>query len=156
MPKMPTLEDLLSEGIQDLYSAEKQLTKAIPKMMKAANDGDLAQAFQDHLHETETQVSRLEKAAEILGVKPGGKQCKGMKGVIEEGAEALAQSGDPNVLDVAITGAASRVEHYEMAAYNSAIALAEHLGEREIVDLLQESLAEEEAADEKCVKCVKG
>lgn len=144
-----TVKDLLEDEIKDLYSAEKQLTKAIPKMAKGSNDSELQTAFRDHLKETEGQVSRLEEVGKLLDIKPGGKKCMGMEGLIKEGAEALEEEGDETVLDVGIIGAGSRVEHYEMAGYLTAISLAQRLKANQIVALLRESLAEEEAADKK-------
>jgi ferritin-like metal-binding protein YciE len=149
MSEPTSLKDPLEDEIKDLYSAEKQLTKAIPKMAKGSNDPELEAAFRSHLKETEGQVTRLEKVAEILETKPTGKKCMGMEGVIEEGAEGLDEDGDPNVLDLGIIGAGSRVEHYEIAGYMTAISLAEQLGETDVVKLLNASLAEEEAAEEK-------
>jgi ferritin-like metal-binding protein YciE len=149
MPKLSTIKDLLEDEIQDLYSAEKQLTKAIPKMAKGSNSAELAKAFESHLKETEGQVLRLEKVAKLLGITPTGKKCAGMEGVIEEGSEALQEDGDQDVLDLGIIGAGSRVEHYEIAGYTTAITLAKRLGQSEVVKLLGETLAEEQAADEK-------
>jgi ferritin-like metal-binding protein YciE len=149
MSELTTIMDLLEEELKDLYSAEKQLTKAIPKMAKGSNNQELENAFQAHLKETENQVRRLEKVAKLLGTEPTGKKCKGMEGVIEEGSEALDEDGDENVLDLGIIGAGSRVEHYEIAGYTTAIALATRLGESEAVQLLTESLKEEQAADNK-------
>ena len=144
-----TIEDLLSDEIKDLYSAEKQLTKAIPKMAKGANSPELRSAFEGHLKETENQVARLEKVAQILGIKPTGKKCVGMEGLIEEGGEILSEEGDENVLDLGIIGAGTRVEHYEMAGYMTAIGLAERLEMDDVVKLLQASLGEEQNADKK-------
>ncbi len=149
MSELATVKDLLEEEIKDLYSAEKQLTKAIPKMAKGSNNEALASAFESHLKETENQITRLEKVARILGTEPTGKKCKGMEGVIEEGSEALEEDGDENVLDLGIIGAGSRVEHYEMAGYTTAILLAQQLGENEVVSLLNETLKEEQAAENK-------
>jgi ferritin-like metal-binding protein YciE len=149
MSEFTTIKDLLEEEIKDLYSAEKQLTKAIPKMAKGSNNKELASAFEAHLKETENQVNRLERVAELLGTEPGGKKCEGMEGVIEEGSEALNEDGDKNVLDLGIIGASSRVEHYEMAGYMTAISLATQLGENQVVKLLNESLKEEQAAENK-------
>ena len=149
MSELETIKDLLEEEIQDLYSAEKQLTKAIPKMAKGSNNEELSAAFEAHLKETEGQIERLEQAAELLDIKPTGKKCKGMEGVIAEGAEALDEDGDEHVLDLGIIGAGSRVEHYEMAGYTTAINLAKKLGNDEVVDLLTQNLEEEQAADEK-------
>jgi ferritin-like metal-binding protein YciE len=149
MSELSTIKDLLEEEIQDLYSAEKQLTKAIPKMAEGSNNPQLSSAFEAHLKETENQVARLEKVADILGTEPTGKKCKGMEGVIEEGSEALDEDGDENVLDLGIIGAGSRVEHYEIAGYTTAVSLAKQLGQNDVVKLLNESLTEEQAADKK-------
>jgi len=149
MPDMNTVKDLLADEIKDLYSAEKQLTKAIPKMAKGSNAPALKDAFTAHLKETEGQLARLEEAAKLLDIKPTGKKCAGMEGVIEEGSEELEKEGDETVLDLGIIGAGSRVEHYEMAGYMSAISLAQRLGENEVVTLLKQSLAEEENAEKK-------
>jgi ferritin-like metal-binding protein YciE len=147
-----TLKDLLSDEIKDLYSAEKQLTKAIPKIAKGSSSEELQKAFRAHLAETQEQVKRLEEAAEILGIKPTGKKCAGMEGVIKEGAEALEEEGESAVLDLGIIGAGSRVEHYEMAGYLTAISLAKRINAGEVVSLLQKSLSEEEAAEQKLRK----
>ena len=146
------VKDLLEEEIKDLYSAEKQLTKAIPKMAKGSNDPTLQDAFKGHLKETEAQVQRLEQIAEILGIKASGKKCVGMEGCIKEGAEALSEEGNETVLDLGIIGAGSRVEHYEMAGYLTAISLAEQIGEKEIVSVLKKSLSEEQGAEDKLRK----
>ncbi len=144
-----SLRDLLADEIKDLYSAEKQLTKAIPKMAKGSNDPTLKEAFSDHSKETQNQVSRLEEVGQSLGIKVTGKKCVGMEGVINEGAETLQEEGDDAVVDLGIIGAGSRVEHYEMAGYLTAINLAKRMGQSDVVSLLQESLAEEEAAEKK-------
>jgi len=148
MAEKQSVKDLLEDEIKDLYSAEKQLTKAIPKMAKGSHDAALATAFTKHLKETEGQVARLEEVGKLLDMKPTGKKCEGMEGVIKEGAEALAEEGEETILDLGIIGAGSRVEHYEMAGYMTAISLAERLGERDVVKLLQQSLAEEQAAEQ--------
>jgi ferritin-like metal-binding protein YciE len=147
-----TVKDLLEDEIKDLYSAEKQLTKALPKMAKGANDSDLRMALKEHLKETEAHVARLEEAAKLLDMKPTGKKCVGMEGCIHEGAEALAEEGDEVVLDLGIIGAGSRVEHYEMAGYKTAIGLAQRLKATEVVALLTQSLSEEQAAEQKLRK----
>src|ERR1700734_851399 len=148
MAEKEALKDLLEDEIKDLYSAEKQLTKAIPKMAKGSNDPALRDAFKGHLKETEAQVQRLEQIAGVLEIKPSGKKCGGMEGCIKEGAEAWSEEGDDTVLDLGIIGAGSRVEHYEMAGYLTAISLAEQIGEKQIVALLKKSLAEEQAAEQ--------
>jgi ferritin-like metal-binding protein YciE len=152
MADKEVLKDLLEDEIKDLYSAEKQLTKAIPKMAKGSNDPALQDAFKGHLNETEAQVQRLERVAGILEIKPSGKKCVGMEGCIKEGAEALSEDGNETVLDLGIIGAGSRVEHYEIAGYLTAISLAEQIGEREVVSLLKKSLAEEQGAEDKLRK----
>jgi ferritin-like metal-binding protein YciE len=152
MADKEVLKDLLEDEIKDLYSAEKQLTKAIPKMANGSNDPNLQNAFKSHLKETEAQVTRLEQIAKILEITPTGKKCVGMEGCIKEGAEALSENGDETVLDLGIIGAGSRVEHYEMAGYLTAISLAEEIGEKQVVSLLKASLAEEQNAENKLRK----
>jgi ferritin-like metal-binding protein YciE len=152
LSELTTIKDLLESEIKDLYSAENQLTKAIPKMANGTNNEALSAAFEAHLKETEGQIARLEVVAKLLDTTPTGKKCKGMEGVIAEGAEALEEKGNENVLDLGIIGAGSRVEHYEMAGYTTAINLAKQLGDNEIVSLLGKTLAEEQAADEKLRK----
>jgi ferritin-like metal-binding protein YciE len=156
MAEKQTVKDLLEDEIKDLYSAEKQLTKAIPKMSKGSHDAALAAAFKNHLKETEGQVARLEKVGKLLDIKPSGKKCEGMEGVIKEGAEALAEEGDDTILDLGIIGAGSRVEHYEMAGYLTAISLAQRIGASQVVTLLQQSLKEEEAAEQTLRKIASG
>jgi ferritin-like metal-binding protein YciE len=124
MAELTTIKDLLEEEIKDLYSAEKQLTKALPRLARGANNPDLVRAIEEHLAETETQAKRLERAARAIGATPAGKKCAGMEGLIKEGAEVLGEHGEERVQDLAIIGAAVRVEHYEIAAYGTAIALA--------------------------------
>ena len=149
MPELKNVKDLLEDEIKDLYSAEKQLTKAIPKMAKGSKHPELKTAFSSHLKETAGQVERLEKIAEMLEMNPTGKKCVGMQGVIKEGAEALKENGDESILDLGLIGAGSRVEHYEMAGYITAISLAEQMGAAEVATLLKQSLSEEEAAEQK-------
>lgn len=156
MPAQKTIKDLLSDEIKDLYSAEKQLTKAIPKMARGSHDASLKQAFTSHLEETKGQVARLEEVARLLEIKPTGKKCMGMEGVIKEGAEALEEDGHETVLDLGLIGAGSRVEHYEMAGYLTAISLAKRMNAENVVALLRESLSEEEAAEQKLRKLASG
>jgi ferritin-like metal-binding protein YciE len=144
-----TVKDLLADEIKDLYSAEKQLTKAIPKMAKGSADATLKEAFTAHLKETQGQVTRLEEVAKLLEIKPTGKKCVGMEGCISEGAEALEEEGEHAILDLGLIGAGTRVEHYEMAGYMTAISLAQKLGAKEVVDLLNHSLIEEQNAEKK-------
>jgi ferritin-like metal-binding protein YciE len=152
MADKEVVKDLLEDEIKDLYSAEKQLLKAIPKMAKGSNDVALQNAFKGHLKETEAQAKRLEQIATILEIKPTGKKCVGMEGCIKEGAEALGEDGDETVLDLGIIGAGSRVEHYEMAGYLTAISLAEQIGAKQVVALLKQSLGEEQGAEDKLRK----
>jgi ferritin-like metal-binding protein YciE len=144
-----TMDELFVDELKDLYSAEKQITKALPKLVKAATSDELKQAFQSHLEETNGHVARLEKAFEILGKSPKGKTCVGMKGVLEEGSEMLEDTDKGEVRDAGLISAAQRVEHYEMAGYGSARDFAKLLGQSEIAELLEETLEEEKAADKK-------
>ena len=142
------LKDLYIDELKDLYSAENQLVKALPKMAKAATSEDLRAGFEEHLEQTKGHVQRLESIFEQLGESPKGKKCKGMEGLIEEGSEAIEEH-EGAVRDAAIIGAAQRVEHYEMAGYGTVIAFAEELGESKHVSLLNETLEEEKETDEK-------
>jgi len=144
-----SLESVLIEELKDLYSAENQLVKALPKMAKGASNQELKDLFTEHLEETKGQVERLKQIFEQLGEKPTGKHCKGMEGLVEEGKEQLESDEEGATKDVCIAGAALRVEHYEIAGYTAAIAIAKTLGQEEIVELLTENLNEEEAAGEK-------
>lgn len=146
---LDTLKSLLEDQIKDLYSAENQLLKALPKMAKAADSKALRDAFTGHLEETKGHVERLQSIAEILDIKLGGKKCKAMEGLIAEGAEVLEEEGEEAVIDAALICAAQRVEHYEMAAYTSAAAIAQQLDESEVVAQLEATLEEEQAADRK-------
>jgi ferritin-like metal-binding protein YciE len=147
--KMRTLQDLFVHEIKDLYSAEKQLLKALPKMVKAATNEDLKESLESHLSETEEQVSRLEEIMEKFEIPNRGPKCKAMEGLLEEGQEALDADMEDDVRDAAIIAAAQRVEHYEIAGYGCARTFAEQLGHHEAARLLQETLDEEKAADEK-------
>ena len=144
-----TIEELFVDELKDLYSAEKQITKSLPKLAKAATAPELKDAFESHLKETFGQIERLDKVFEILGKSSRGKTCNGMKGVLEEGAEVLDETEEGSVRDAALISAAQRVEHYEMAGYGCVRALATLLGQKEIAQLLDETLAEEKAADSK-------
>lgn len=145
---MENINELFEEQIKDLYSAENQLLKALPKMAKKATSAKLKKGFTDHLKQTEEHVQRLDELAKMWEFKPTGKKCKAMEGLIEEGAEVLEEDGDDNVVDVALIAAAQRVEHYEISAYGSARALAERLGCQESAELLQTTLDEESETDE--------
>jgi len=144
---MNTLEDLLVEQVRDLYDAEKQLVRALPKLARAANSEDLQQAIQGHLEETKNQVSRLERVFEELSKPAKGKSCKAMKGLVEEGSEAV--DGDSPLTDLAIIAAAQKVEHYEISGYGTARAIAQQLGQDTVASLLEETEEEEKAADTK-------
>ena len=143
------LREALVEEIRDLYNAEKQLVKALPKMAKGAESDELREAFESHLEETEGQVTRLERVFELLDEKARGKHCAGMAGIVEEGSEKLQEDIEGSVLDAVLIAAAQKVEHYEIGAYGTAIAWAEALGLNEVVEVLNETLEEEKAADEK-------
>lgn len=146
---MDSLKDLYIDELKDLYNAENQLLKALPKMARKASAPELKRAFQDHLAQTEGHVNRLEKIFKGLGEKPTGKTCKAMKGLVEEGKEIIEEDGDDSVLDAALIGAAQRVEHYEIAGYGVVRTFASLLGENSAVDLLQRTLNEEGETDKK-------
>lgn len=147
--KLESLNDVFTDLIRDLYNAETQLVKALPKMAKAASSEDLRTAFESHLEETNTQIERLETICEQLGIRAKGKTCKAMKGLIEEGAEVIELEGDPAAKDAALIAAAQKVEHYEIAGYGTARTFAHLLGEEEAAKLLDETIQEEGAADKK-------
>ena len=149
MMKLDSLRTLWIEEMRDLYNAENQLLKALPKMAKRASTPELKEAFESHLEETRTHVERLEEIFAKLGKKPSGKTCKAMKGLVEEGSEMLKEDGPDSVIDAGIIAAAQRVEHYEMAGYGAARTFASLLGEDDAEELLQTTLDEEGAADEK-------
>ena len=146
--KLETLNKLYINELRDLYNAENQLLKALPKMAKAASSAKLRKAFQTHLEQTEGHVERLEQVFKELGEKAKGKTCHGMKGLIEEGSEILEEDGDESVLDAAIIVAAQKVEHYEMASYGSVRTFAELLGQKKAAKLLQATLDEESETNE--------
>jgi ferritin-like metal-binding protein YciE len=143
------LRDALVDEIKDIYNAEKQIVKALPKMVKGATSDELRDAFESHLEETQNQVTRLERVFELLDEKPRGKHCAGMAGILEEGSETLEEDAEDSVMDAMLIAGAQRVEHYEITAYGTAIAWAEALGLSEVAEVLGESLAEEKAADQK-------
>ena len=144
-----SLKEVLVDELKDLYSAESQLVKALPKIVKACEDEELGESINQHLEETKGHVERLQQVFEQLGEKPTGKHCKGMEGLLEEGKEVIEEGEEAPFGDLMITGAALRVEHYEIAGYTAAIEIARGLGEDEVVDLLTLTLEEEEAASEK-------
>lgn len=143
------LTEVLLDQLRDMYSAENQLVKALPKLARGAKNKDLKQLFKDHLDQTRGHVLRLREVFEHLGKKPTGQHCKGMEGIVAEGQEALEKDEEGASFDAGIVGAALRTEHYEIAGYNACIAMAKTLGEREIVGLLKQNLDEEIAAAKK-------
>lgn len=145
--KVETLRELYVDELKDLYSAENQLLKALPKMAKAATAAPLKRGFEKHLAETKVQVERLEKIFDALGKSPKGKKCKAMEGLVEEGKELLEEDMDDDVLDAALIAAAQRVEHYEIAGYGTVRTYAQILGETQAAKLLQQTLDEEGATD---------
>ena len=146
--KFQSLRDLLISELRDLYSAETQLLDAIPNMARATSAPDLRRAFMDHLDQTRVHVERLEEIFELLGEKPGGETCDAMKGLIKEGAKHAHAGGSDEVRDAGLIGAAQRIEHYEIAAYGTARALASRLGEVMAAEILHETLDEESDTDE--------
>ncbi len=144
-----TLRELYVDELKDLYSAEKQLVKALPKMAKAATSDDLRAGFEEHLEQTQGHVQRLEEIFSALGEKPGGKKCKAMEGLVAEGAEVMGEDFSEEVMDAALIAAAQRVEHYEIAGYGTVCAYAKLLGEQDQEELLQQTLDEEKETDEK-------
>jgi ferritin-like metal-binding protein YciE len=149
MPKLKSLDDLLVHELQDIYNAEGQILKALPKMIKAASNPELQSAFEEHLEQTEGQVERLNQVFKLLGVPAKGKRCEGMAGLIEEGKRVMEEDAGPAVLDAALIASAQKVEHYEIATYGCVCTYAEMLGYEQVHDLLGQNLDEEEAADEK-------
>jgi ferritin-like metal-binding protein YciE len=143
------LREALVEEIRDLYNAEKQLTKALPKLAKSATSEELREAFESHLEETEGQITRLERVFELLDEKPRGKHCAGIAGIIEEGSDIMQEDMEDAVMDACLIAAGQKAEHYEIGSYGTVIAWAEALDLTEVAQVLQETLAEEKAADEK-------
>ena len=148
MEGMP-LHDLLVDELKDLYNAENQIIKALPRMAKAASSPELKRAFEKHLVETRKQVERLDQIGRALDVKLTGKKCKGMEGLIEEGKELLEEDLDEDAIDAGLIGAAQKVEHYEIAAYGTARTHAQMMGHDKVARLLQQTLDEEGATDKK-------
>jgi ferritin-like metal-binding protein YciE len=146
---LDTMQDLLVEELKDLYNAEQQLMKALPEILDKVCNPSLKEAFTSHLAETEGHVVRLERIFYGLGERPEGKKCKGMEGLLDEADDLVSEKGADSVRDAGIIAHAQRIEHYEIAAYGCAIAFAELLGHQDVVTLLEETLAEEKAADEK-------
>ena len=151
-----TLRELFIDELKDLYSAEKQIARALPKLAKAVSTPELKEALLSHLEETKGHVERLEQIGEIVGKKLTGKTCAGMRGVLEEGSEVVEEVDEGNVRDAALIGASQRVEHYEMAGYGTARDFAKLLSMEDAVDLLERTLEEEKAADRKLTSIAKG
>lgn len=149
MSSLNSLKDLYLDELRDLYNAESQITKALPKMAKAASSSELKRAFERHLTQTEGHIARLEQIFQNMDVAPKGKVCKAMQGLVEEGEELLKQKADPEVMDAGLISIAQRVEHYEIAGYGCVRTYAEELGEKKSVSLLQETLNEEKETDQK-------
>ncbi len=156
MVALNNLQDLLIDQLQDLYNAENQLVKALPKMAKASSNPELRKAFETHLSETRGHVERLERAFEALGVRAKGKTCHAMKGLVEEGGEAIKESAPDSVKDAGLIAAAQRVEHYEISAYGTGRSFARSLGLDEVAELLQQTLGEEVKADKLLTKLSTG
>jgi len=156
MAEMGTLHEAFVEELRDTYDAEKQLTKALPKMAKAANSPELKEAIESHLEETRNQVQRLEQVFAAVEEKARGKHCEGIAGIIEEGQAVMQEDYDEATADALLIAAAQRAEHYEMAAYGTLIAWARAMGHDDAADLLQETLDEEKAADEKLNELAEG
>ena len=147
--EMDNLEKLWVEELKDLYDPEKQITEALPKMVKAAETPELRQAFEHHLEQTEEHVQRLEEVLEELDIADHGKNCKGMQGLLKEGEEMMKEATDSFTQDAALIAAAQRVEHYEMAGYGTVVSYAQQLNRHEIAEMLQMTLDEEKEADKK-------
>ena len=147
--KLNNLNDLLIHELKDLYNAENQIAKALPKMAKAASSKKLVTAFEDHLQETKTQIGRLDKVFEIIGEKATGEKCKAMEGIIKEAEDMMEEDAEKSVMDAALIACAQRVEHYEIAGYGTVCTYAKQLEMTDVLDLLQMTLGEEKKADEK-------
>jgi ferritin-like metal-binding protein YciE len=147
--QLKSLDDLLVHELQDIYHAEGQITKALPKMIKAASHPELRAAFEEHLQQTHGQIERLDRVFELLGVPAKGRKCEGMAGIIAEGQKTLDENAEADVLDAALIAAAQKVEHYEIACYGCVATYAEMLGYDQVHELLGQNLDEEETTDER-------
>jgi ferritin-like metal-binding protein YciE len=156
MASAGTLHDAFIDELRDVYNAEQQITKALPKMIKAASSPDLQKAFTNHLEQTKGQIARLEEVFESIEEKVRGKKCDGMAGIIEEGKSAMQEDFDDETMDAALIASAQRVEHYEMAAYGTLVAWAEAMGHSDAAELLQATLDEEKETDEKLTALAQG
>lgn len=154
--KVKNLTDLFLAELRDMYSAENQLMEALPKMASAAKDEKLKKAFENHLIETQHQISRIEEVLDILGLEKKSETCKAMKGLIEEGESMIKDAGDDRAINAGLIAIAQKVEHYEIASYGTLVALARELGYDNAVHLLKETLAEEKGADEKLTELAEG
>jgi ferritin-like metal-binding protein YciE len=152
MAKIKSLQEVFVDQLKDLYSAETQITKALPKMAKAATDPGLKKGFELHLEQTKKHVARLEAICKELGEKPTGKKCEATAGLVKEGQEAIEEDATPEMKDLMLNAAGRRVEHYEIAGYTSAMALAKGLNLTSVLKTLSETLSEEEATEEKLTK----
>ncbi|GAB3814635.1 YciE/YciF ferroxidase family protein [Pontibacter rugosus] len=146
--KLNNLKDLMIHELKDIYNAEQQITKALPKMIKATSSEKLKKAFQDHLDVTEKQIERLDKVFEIIDEKSSGEKCKAMEGIIKEAESMMSEKADPSVMDAALIACAQRVEHYEIAAYGTACTYAKQLGMDDVLKQLKLTLEEEKKTDE--------
>ena len=147
MTKLKSLEDLFEHELKDLYSAEKQLLEALPKMAETASDSRLKKVFENHLNETKAQKERLEKVFELCGLSTGRKKCEAMEGLIEEGESMIDEKATPEVKDAGLIASAQRIEHYEISGYGTAHHFAQRLGKTEAAKLLEQTLKEEQKAD---------
>lgn len=153
MPK--NLEDIFLQELQDVLSAERQITRALPQMVEHASDEELKAGFEEHLEQTREQVNRLEQVFELFGRKPRAKRCGGMEGILEEGKEQMEKIGDPHLRDAVMIAAAQKVEHYEICAYGTLVTWAEQLGHNDAAEILKQTLAEEKQTDQKLTKLAK-
>jgi ferritin-like metal-binding protein YciE len=156
MAKSGTLHDAFIDELRDTYDAERQVVKALPKMIKACSSDELRTAFESHLEETRAQVERLEQVFEMLDEKARGKHCEGMAGIIEEGKTSMGEEFDDTTMDAVLIASAQRVEHYEMAAYGTLVAWAKDMGHNDAAELLGQTLEEEKATDEKLTQIAEG
>ncbi len=154
--KLRSLEEVLVDQVKDLYSAEKQIVKALPKMAKKASSDELSAALEEHLQQTEGQIERLEQVFELLGKRPTGKKCHAIEGLIEEGKTLMEEKAEPAAMDAGLIAAAQKVEHYEIASYGCARTWASQLGYGDASKLLQETLDEEGETDQKLTKLAEG
>ena len=150
--EIDSLRKLYVDELKDLYSAEKQILQALPRMAKKAKNQELRQGFERHLEQTRIQVERLDRIFELLGKSPRGKKCKGMEGLLEEGKEMMQEDMEDDVMDAALIAAAQRVEHYEIAGYGTVRTYAELMGEKEHAKLLQQTLDEEGQTDKELTR----